>query len=179
VRFEVRAAQPAVAGGAVSVEMTLKNLSGTPMQFDRDIGIFVGARVNSTADANSRDFGHAHKGLLLAPEREVTLRASRTLDAAGTWRFWPAFRLNGNWGPFRWMEKTLLVYSNAAEAQTQQGSGTSAGTLTVAQLLANPANYDGKRIRWLGTPSSCVNRPIPPAPLGRWSAWWTSRTAEW
>lgn len=43
VRFEVRASDPAVAGGTASVE--------------------------------------------------ITLRASRPLDATGTWRFWPGFRL--------------------------------------------------------------------------------------
>lgn len=149
-RFEVRSAEPAVVGGTVSVEMTLKNLSGAPMQFDSDIGIFIGARVNSTSDANSRDFGHAHKGLLLAPDREVSLQATRTLDVAGTWRFWPAFRLNGNWGPFRWMEKTLQVYTSAQEARSQSGGGTAAGSLTVAQLLANPALYDAKKITVVG-----------------------------
>jgi len=150
VRFEVRAAEPAVAGSAVSVEMTLKNVSGTPMQFDPNIGIFVGARVNSTSDANARDFGYAHKGLALAAGREVTLRATRVLDTAGAWRFWPAFRLNGQWGPFRWMEKTLQVYTSAAEARSQAGSGTVTGTLKVAQLLANRAMYDGKKVTVVG-----------------------------
>src|SRR5512134_3679833 len=89
--FEVKAPDPAVAGGTVSVEFKLRILSDQPRQFDREVGIFVGARNNSTSDANNRDFGHAHKGLVLAPGREVTLRATRPLDAAGTWRFWPAF----------------------------------------------------------------------------------------
>jgi hypothetical protein len=150
VRFEVRAPEPAVAGSTVSVEMTLKNVSGTPMQFDPNIGIFVGARVNSTSDANARDFGNADKGLVLPAGREVTLRATRALDTAGAWRFWPAFRLNGQWGPFRWMEKTLQVYGSAAEARSQSGSGSVAGTLKVAQLLANPAMYDGKKVTVVG-----------------------------
>jgi len=150
VRFEIRVSPAAVVGGTVSVEMVLKNLSGAPMQFDRDVGIFVGARVNSTSDANNRDFGHAHKGLTLAPEREIALRASRTLDAAGTWRFWPGFRLNGNWGPFRWMEQTLQVYADAAEAQTRPPSSANAGPLTVARLLANPGMYDGMKITVVG-----------------------------
>jgi hypothetical protein len=149
-RFEVRASEPAVAGSTVNVEITLKNLSAAPMRFDAGAGIFVGARINSTSDANNRDFGHAHQGLILAPGRETTLRASRLLDAAGTWRFWPAFRLNGQWGPFRWMEKTLEVYSSAAEARSQGGGGAISGTLTVAQLLANPSRYDGKRVTVTG-----------------------------
>jgi hypothetical protein len=32
------------------------------------------------------------------------LEASRLLDQAGTWRFWPAYRADGHWGPFRWYE---------------------------------------------------------------------------
>jgi hypothetical protein len=150
MRFEVRAPEPAVAGGTVYVEMTLRNDSGQRMQFDRNIGIFVGARVNSTSDANSRDFGHAYKGLVLAPGAQVTLRASRPLDAAGEWRFWPAFRLNGQWGPFRWNERTVLVYATAAEARRQGGAGPGAGTVTVAQLLANAARFDGKRVTVTG-----------------------------
>lgn len=146
VRFEVRAAEPALVGGAVSVEMTLRNLSAQAMRFDADTGIFVGCRANSTSDANNRDFGHAHRGLVLAPGREVTLRASRPLDMAGTWRFWPAFRLNGQWGPFRWMEKTVEVFASAAQARSR----TVAGTLTVVQLLGNPAGYDGKRVTVVG-----------------------------
>ena len=149
-RFEVRAPEPALVGSTVNVEMTLKNVSGTQMQFDPNIGIFVGARWNSSSNDNNRDFGHAHKGLVLAPGREVTLRATRPLDAAGVWRFWPAFRLNGQWGPFRWMEKTVQAYSSAAEAHSQGSSGPVAGTLRVAQLLANPARYDGKRITVVG-----------------------------
>ena len=147
-RFDVRAPEPAVAGGVVTVEFTLKNLSAQPMQFDAGVGIFIGARVNSTSDANNRDFGAAHRGLRLEAGREATVRASRTLDAAGEWRFWPAFRLNGQWGPFRWMEKTLVVYGSAAEART--GAGPGAGSVTVAQLLANPSRYDGRRVTVTG-----------------------------
>ncbi|MFI5382371.1 MAG: hypothetical protein ACHRHE_23995 [Tepidisphaerales bacterium] len=150
VRFDVRVSEPALVGSAVTVEFTLKNLSAQPMQFDPNVGIFIGARVNSTSDANGRDFGHANKGLVLAPGREVTLRASRPLDAAGAWRFWPAFRLNGQWGPFRWMEKTVQVFSSAADARPQSGGGPVAGTLTVAQVLANPPLYDGKRVAVVG-----------------------------
>ncbi|MFB3778818.1 MAG: hypothetical protein ACE141_14465 [Bryobacteraceae bacterium] len=150
VRFEVRTPQPALVGANVSVEITLKNLSGSPMRFDPEFGIFVGARANSTSNDNNRDFGHAQKGLVLGPDRQVTIRASRQLDVAGTWRFWPAFRLNGQWGPFRWMEKTVEVYATAAEARAQGGSGPAAGTVTVAEIAANPSRYDGKRVTVVG-----------------------------
>jgi hypothetical protein len=154
VRFELRTPEPALVGSTVNVETTLKNLSGDPMRFDPAMGIFVGARANSTSNDNNRDFGHTQKGLVLAPDRQITIRASRSLDVAGTWRFWPAFRLNGQWGPFRWMEKTVEVYATAAQARAQGGSGSVTGsipgTVTVAQLLANPSRYDGKRVTVVG-----------------------------
>jgi hypothetical protein len=167
VRFEVRTSQPALAGGAVNVEITLRNVSAQPMQFDANTGIFVGCRANSVSDANNRDFGHAYKGLVLAPGREVTLRGSRLLDMAGAWRFWPGFRLNGQWGPFRWMEKTVDVFSSVAEAKRQSGSGPVAGTLGVEQLLANPSLYDGKRVTVVGD-ALIVRKQTAPA-SGPWT----------
>lgn len=143
-RFEVRTADPPLVGSTATVEMTLKNLSQQPMRFDADIGIFVAARWNSVTNANNRDFGHAHKGLVLAPGQSVAIRASRTLDAAGEWRFWPGFKLGGNWGPFRWMEKTVQVPGGRAEG----GAATSAPS--VSQLLANAGRYDGKRVTVTG-----------------------------
>jgi len=150
VRMEVRTAQPPLAGSTVTIELTLRNLSDRPMRFDPNSGIFVAARWNSATDANNRDFGHAHRGLVLTPGREVTLRASRTLDAAGLWRFWPGFRLDGHWGPFRWMEKTLQVYASPSEASRPPSRSVLAGTLTVSQLLANPAAYDGRTVTVTG-----------------------------
>jgi hypothetical protein len=162
VRFEVRAPESALAGASVVVEITLANDSGTTMKFDPEVGVFVGARVNSTSNDNNRDFGHAYKGLSLAPGRQVTLKASTKMDTAGEWRFWPAYRMNGNWGPFRWMEKTVQVYATAADARRGRREhqdltgdhGGAAGpvfaTLTVAQLLANPSRFEGKRITVTG-----------------------------
>ncbi len=122
VKFEVRTATPARVGRTVVVEMVLKNVSNEPLRFDAEPGIFVAARWNSTSDANNRDFGHTKRALLLRPGASVPLRASTKLDAAGTWRFWPGFRLNGHWGPFRWMEKTLEV--QAGPAAVQAGDNT-------------------------------------------------------
>jgi len=139
-KFEIDAKSPALVDSTVTVELVFKNLSNQPLQFDGEPGIFVAARANSTSDANPRDFGHTHRPLLLKPGASATVRASTKLDVAGTWRFWPGFRLNGHWGPFRWMEKTLDVYSSPAEAR-------SAGEpMTVSALLQNAARYDQKRV---------------------------------
>jgi hypothetical protein len=166
-RFELRSPEPALVGSTVTVEITLKNLSAGPMRFDPEFGIFVGARANSTSNDNNRDFGHGQKGLVLGPDRQVTIRASRPLDVAGTWRFWPAFRLNGQWGPFRWMEKTVEVYATAAESRAQSGSGSVAGTVTVAELLANPARYDGKRVTVVG--DALIVRQQTDSAAGPWA----------
>ena len=143
-KFEISTANPAIVGSTLTVEMVLTNRSNQPLQFDGEPGIFVAARVNSTSNANNRDFGHTKKPLVLKPGASVTVRASTKLEAAGTWRFWPGFRLNGQWGPFRWMEKTVDVLGSPAEAR-------SAGEpITVATLLKNPGAYDQKRVTVLG-----------------------------
>jgi hypothetical protein len=143
-KFEISTANPAVVGSTVTVEMVLKNVSNQPLQFDGELGIFVAARCNSTSDANNRDFGHTKKALVLKPGTSVTVRVSTRLDAPGTWRFWPGFKLNGHWGPFRWMEETVDVFAGPAEAR-------SAGEpIMVSTLLKNPAAYDQKRVTVIG-----------------------------
>lgn len=96
-------------GNTVKVTFALKNTSGGDLQFNPSYGVFVGARWNSTTDANNRDFGHKYKGKVLKPGREVKFTATRKLDAVGTWRFWPAYNIGGHWGPFRWREAVVQV----------------------------------------------------------------------
>jgi hypothetical protein len=140
VSFQVKSADPPVVGSAVHVEMVLKNVSGTPIRFSNEFGIFVAGRWKDPADTNNRDFGHGNKGLILAPGKSVTVKAARTLDNPGNWWFWPGFNIGGHWGPFRWMEKTLYVYASQGEAK-QEGKA-----LMVGEILANPARYDQKRV---------------------------------
>ncbi len=100
---------PPRVGEAVKISFALKNVTAGPIRFHPDFGVFVGARWNSTTDANNRDFGHQSKGKVLLPGVSHTFTSSRKLDAVGTWRFWPAYNVNGHWGPFRWNETTLNV----------------------------------------------------------------------
>jgi hypothetical protein len=143
-RFEISAANPPLVGSTVTVLMVLTNRGDRLLSFDGNPGIFVAARWNSTGDENNRDFGHTKRPLLLRPGASTTVRATAKLDAAGTWRFWPGFRLNGHWGPFRWMEKTLEVYANPVEARS------ASEPITVARLLKNPRAYDQKRVTVIG-----------------------------
>ena len=57
-KFEISTANPAIVGSTLTVEMVFTNRSNQPLQFDGEPGIFVAARVNSTSNANNRDFGH-------------------------------------------------------------------------------------------------------------------------
>ena len=96
-------------GDTVHVIFKLKNVTSGLIQLSPNYGVFVGARWNSTTDANNRDFGHKFKGKVVQPGVMFSFTASRKLDAAGTWRFWPAYNVNGHWGPFRWNEAVINV----------------------------------------------------------------------
>ena len=138
--FEIKADNPVLVGSTVQVEITLKNVDTVPISFSNEFGMLVGARWKELSNANNKDFGQTNKGYVLAPGKSVTYTSSRTLDEAGNWWFWPAFNINGQWGPFNWMGKTLYVHASKADAQV---SGT---TLTVGQILANPSLYDQKLV---------------------------------
>jgi hypothetical protein len=100
---------PTRVGDTVKVSFKLKNVTGRDIRFDPRFGVFVGARWNSTTDANIRDFGHTFQGQVLKPGRAVTVDAKLILDTPGVWRFWPAYSIRGHWGPFRWNEAVIRV----------------------------------------------------------------------
>jgi hypothetical protein len=100
---------PTRVGDTVKVSFKLKNVTGRNIRFDPGYGVFVGARWNSTSDANIRDFGHTFQGQILKPGKAVTVDVARRLDAPGTWRFWPAYKIRDRWGPFRWNEAVIQV----------------------------------------------------------------------
>ncbi len=108
------------AGDKVTVTFTLTNTTSHPITISREYGIFVGARVNSTSDANNRDFGHRDKGRVLQPGHAMTMNATKKLDEAGTWRFWPAYNVNGHWGPFRWNEIVVEATGATSDQQPQK-----------------------------------------------------------
>jgi hypothetical protein len=101
--FDVHPAHVQV-GDKVRVTFSLTNTTSHPLTISREFGVFVGTRVNSTSDANNRDFGHRDRGKVLPPGHTIRMHAVRTIDEAGTWRFWPAYNVDGHWGPFRWNE---------------------------------------------------------------------------
>lgn len=67
VAFEVKTGSPSLAGTMAYVEMTLKNISATPIKFSQEFGIFVACRFGDLGDKGNRDFGHGNSGLVLPP----------------------------------------------------------------------------------------------------------------
>lgn len=111
-----------MVGDTVKISFTLTNATDQPITISPQFGVFVSARWNSTSDANNRDFGHTYQGKVLQPGARIVIKASKKLDAAGTWRFWPAYNVNGQWGPFRWNE--IVVAVAAKPADTSAGENT-------------------------------------------------------
>lgn len=102
--FSVKRPQVPKVGDTVTVTYSLKNVTNHSIQLAPRYGMFVGARWNSTTDANNRDFGYQYKGKKLNPNEEININAQFKFTAAGTYRFWPAYSIGGKWGPFRWHE---------------------------------------------------------------------------
>jgi hypothetical protein len=121
--FSVKRPQVPKVGDTVTVTYSLKNVTNHSIQLDPRYGMFVGARWNSTTDANNRDFGYLHKGETLSPNQQLSVKASKKLDAAGTWRFWPAYMVNGKWGPFRWHEIVFDVVAGSTTSPPKPQTG--------------------------------------------------------
>lgn len=105
---EVKGPAHPKVGDTLQVRFILKNVSGHTIKFDSN-GVFVGARWNSTTDANNRDFGHIFRGQTRHNMANAEVKAQIKVDRPGTWRFWPAYHLNGHYGPFRWHEVVVNV----------------------------------------------------------------------
>lgn len=108
--FKVQNTQnPPVTSDPIFVSYKLKNVGAAPITFGSDVGVFVGARLNSTSDEGNYDFGFSQKGRVISPGQTITFQTKKVLPAGGTWRLWPAFKANGQWGPFRWHEIVINV----------------------------------------------------------------------
>jgi hypothetical protein len=61
---------------------------------------------------NNRDFGYHsfYPYYYLAAGTGATISDFRSLDSAGTWRIWPAYKIYQGWyGPYRWHEAVITV----------------------------------------------------------------------
>lgn len=108
VKGYVTGIYPIKTGTTIKVYFVLKNVSGRDITFGPN-GVFVGARWNSTTDANNRDFGHQYRNYTLQNGESIQLNTSITITQPGTWRFWPAYNIGSEYGPFRWHEVVVEV----------------------------------------------------------------------
>ncbi|WP_353684942.1 hypothetical protein V4D30_03880 [Thermodesulfovibrio sp. 3907-1M] len=96
-------------GDVICVRFNLMHNSNKVIKFDSN-GVFVGARLNSTNDANNRDFGHQYRNYSWSLNQKfINFEATKIVDRPGVWRFWPAYHINGHYGPFRWHEVVVNV----------------------------------------------------------------------
>ncbi len=114
INFNVWAPSSTVhVGDTLFVEYTYWNTLTAHLDFD-PYGIFVGARDPS---GGSRDFGLTTLRLWGSQSTSTcqgcfeatTMTASITVSSTGSWVFWPAYYLNGNWGPYQWHKLTVSV----------------------------------------------------------------------
>jgi len=129
-RFNVNRTQMMV-GDTVKVSFALTNTTDEPITISSQFGVFVGARWNSISDANNRDFGHKYKGKVLQPGARIAMKASKKLDKEGIWRFWPAYNVDGQWGPFRWNEIVVKVGAKLADTSVSESTSLDNGICPV------------------------------------------------
>ena len=93
-------------GDTVIFEFSYNNVGSGNLNFD-PYGIFTAARDPS---GNNRDFFQTVN--LVRPTGFTHWIGWITVNAPGTWIFWPAYYLNGvGWGPYGWHQLLITVYS--------------------------------------------------------------------
>lgn len=88
-----------------SVIFRLTNVSDHDITFHPQYGVFAGVRC----DSQNKDFGHRNKGKTIAPGQYVNFKGMGKFDRPGTWTIWPAYNVNGSWGPFKWNAITVNI----------------------------------------------------------------------
>lgn len=103
------ARQPVRVGDAVTVRFRLKNAGAEEITFEET---FVAARDPTDGWA---DFGGSNEGLTLHAGQNATVKAQKTVDSPGNWRFWPCYIVaNGSddeeaYCPGRWRAFVVRV----------------------------------------------------------------------
>ncbi|UCG35075.1 MAG: hypothetical protein JSW17_06205 [Candidatus Omnitrophota bacterium] len=89
-------------GDYVTADVVLRNTTAKKMDL-RKYGVFIGCRGND----KNRDFGY--KKLVLKANESYGLKVDTRVDEKGTWYFWPAYYVNGRWGPYKWHTAKIKV----------------------------------------------------------------------
>lgn len=86
--------QPEVTvGDRITVTFTIENVAEAPFQLSTT---FVGAR---TPDDENSDFGEGNQEDVLEPGATLTVTASKVVNEAGTWVFFPCYEFDDNGEP--------------------------------------------------------------------------------
>ena len=162
--FTLKAPQSPQIGDKITVEFTLRNAGTTPIRFDPKFGAFVGARWFSKLGSKKliRDFGFTYQGWKLKPGQSITIQAVKVLDMRGHWTFFPTYLVNGNWGPFENVSKSLAVGSSQAPLAGDARFNASAPDSSASESPKSVAT--GKISQPAASGSGKVSPPPPPAP---------------
>lgn len=162
--FSVNVPSPTYVNSPIEVRFTLKNVSNQSIQFSPVYGVFVGARCYTATQEKEKDFGHQYKGTVINPGQSITFTATKNLDAVGTWMIWPAYNVNGQWGPYKWNANYIEVLSKPV------GSWDSS-TQTFNPASGSVVLYDSSSCR--GEPYVVFSQDTPD--FGQWQ--WHDRAS--
>lgn len=121
----------------IQARFTLTNVTDRPLVLEE---VYVAGRFYGQAEKNQavRNFDFAKlNNVHLDPGQSKKAEGSLALSLLGNWRFWPAYKVNGEDGPLRWHDKVIRVESKGNAAQ-----GGSGGT----QVYPGPDVTNGLRL---------------------------------
>ncbi len=90
-------------GYPMQVSFQLKNTGSTTITLTY---VFTAALDSNN---NNRDFGYVNN-VVITPGSTFSYNVAYTPQYSGTWTLWPAYKYNGNYGPFLWMTITPSFY---------------------------------------------------------------------
>ena len=122
--YQVTPRNEALLGEMLKVSFVLKNTGSSALSLDPRTGVFVGVRwVSKNGQKRNRDFGYQHKGAVLQPGAGLKVTAEKVLDTQGTWRVFPACRVDGKWADFDQARVSISVIDKKRKVQAGKGGG--------------------------------------------------------
>ena len=124
LQYRITPQSEALLGDMLKVSFTLKNTSQAPVRLDSGTGVFMGVRwIGSGGKKRNRDFGYQHKGAVIEPGQSLAVQAEKVLDTQGTWRVFPACRVEGKWADFDRVRVSISVTEKKRQVQAGKGGG--------------------------------------------------------
>jgi hypothetical protein len=92
-------------GRAATVTYSIKNTGSSSITISN---LFVGAR---DASGNNRDFGYQYN-VVIGSQQTYLYTSTYTPQSSGQWTLWPAYYVNGHYGPYQWLTVQPTMYYN-------------------------------------------------------------------